>query len=88
MLLNNISASGDPDVLVPGGFSGLSKCTFYASIHEVEGGAVRGFPRLADLVGQDEYWCVKGSFLGPEAFSPIEHSLPHDAHAGSFEGFF
>src|SRR5262245_41837323 len=29
---------------------------------------------------------MERGFFGPEAFAPIEHSLPHDAHAGAVEG--
>src|SRR2546425_1826472 len=48
----------------------------------------RPFPGLAHLVGQNEDRCVKGRFFGPEAFSPVEHLLPHNANASALEGFF
>src|SRR2546426_7372456 len=88
ILLDDVSSSGDSSVSVPSSFSSLSKSTLNTIIHEVKSGPTRPFPGLAHLVGQNEDRCVKGRFFGPEAFSPVEHLLPHNANASALEGFF
>src|SRR5207247_10159236 len=88
IVLYDIFASRHSYVPVACGFSRLSKCTVYPLIDEVESGASWPFPGLANLVSQDENWCVKGRFFRPESFSPVKHSLSHDAHACQLDVLF
>jgi hypothetical protein len=66
----------------------VSKCTVDPIIDKVESSSSWAFPGLANLVSQDEYWCVKGRFFWPESLSPVKHSLSHDAHTRAVEGLF
>src|SRR2546426_1206506 len=87
-LLNNLSASSDPNIFVPSCSSRLSKRALDTIVHEVECGAPGAHPGLPNLVGEDKHWCMKGRFFRPEEFSALEHPLPHDTHASSLESLF
>jgi len=88
ILLNDISASSDSYVFVPSGFSGLSNSTLDTIVHEIESSAAGTFPRLANLVSQNEHRCVEGRFFRPELLSSVEHALSHDTHSCAVEGLF
>src|SRR5271166_1913871 len=87
VLQDGIGTSGDPDILVPSDLLRLAQRALDAVIDEVEGSPAWALPGTAHLCGQDEDRRVEGSFFGPGEFSPVEHALAHDAHAGAVEGF-
>jgi len=80
-----ISSSRDSDIPVPHSLSHLSKRALYPVIHEVESSAAGGVPRVSELHGSERRLVWEKRFFGQEAFSSVEHLLPHNAHACSFE---
>src|ERR1700737_2419953 len=81
-----MAASRNPDVPAAHHFARLPQRALDAVVDEVERGSTRALPGTANLLGQDEDGRMKGGLFRPARFPAVEHSLPHDAHAGAVVG--